>query len=357
MKNSTKILALILFGIALSRSGQIASDAATRVQAKQKADEINSLKAADTVDVPKPSEVNADTKLSWLNTYLSYKIPATAIRSLKAREKPEYEFKLHPYEALLMGSVSTDLGEIPIQISISLKKKCAWLMKTDIAFPMLLEETGQLVHTYIMIQVEELLDASKAFEQSYTELTTVPTYDSDEANIIDQSIEQYLVMKIANGFTVRFKKPEEKTLFSKESALLTVESEQHMLNMLKARNYDYSMNIIASDSAKLLTKDHVITVPYIINSSRVRLWEQNIESTEWVDGKWATATPSGREIVNSQGIPVYMSFNMDSIELEFALQSVSFLPVEQCDKEVGGLPGELLQPDSVKVVRHKRNAA
>ncbi len=329
MKRHFALLALMLCILLLSGCGKVAKEAAEALA--KKADDINLSKAVDDIDTPSSSVTKVDGDSSWVSTYLSHKIPATAIRALIDREKPEYDFRLHPYKALLTGTVTTEEGEIPTQIGISFKKKCAWLMSIDMT--LFLGGSGNLIRVDSMIQVDELLDASKADERYYSEIALVPTYDSDKGNIVDQSIEKYLVTKTSRGFEIKFQEPEEKTLYSTESAMLMVESEQHKLEMLRQGVYSYTQNLVDSDAEKLYTKDHVKTVPHLKSSSGIRLWEQTTESSEWINGEW-TASSGGRELINSHGVPVYISFKVEGMEFEFWLQEVSFPSVEQCNAGV-----------------------
>lgn len=298
----------------------------------------NDQKSYETKPSKVPEDINGVSSIvatlgrsqSWLSTYLSDNVPTAVIRSLRDREKPEYDFRLHPYVAVLTGTFTSERGEIPTQMSISFRKKCSWLSSVDLT--VFMKKSGYLARMYSMSQTDESLDATKAYEQSYTEIAIAQTNNADAGNIINQSIENYFVTKTVDGYEIAFDAPEEKTLTSTESAMFTIESEQHMLEMLKKGVHNYTQKTIDADAEKLYSKYHITTVPYTNNPLGIRLWERTSEYFESIDGKW-TVTGSMSEIVNTQGVAVYVALEVSEFNYEFALKEISFLPIERCTTE------------------------
>lgn len=294
----------------------------------EKIDEVNLSKSSEE-DAFDHLSINAERDLDWINTYLSRTIPSNIIRSLRYREKPEYDFNLYPYEAQYTGIFTMESGEDspPIQANISLEKSCAWLFKLDAK--MFFETPEHLIQVDVIFQTEELLNSSKS-EHEYRETTIIPNHDPDSVEIVDQFIEKYSVSKTTSGLEMDFDSPENrKSMSSDTSVMLYVEAEQHMLDMLKEGVQSYSYKVVDSESDNLYAIEEVEATPHLKSSSGVRLWEVRTRSHRVVNSK--NEISIGRQVINSHGVPIYLSLNIDGVDFELLLREVSFPAIEKCD--------------------------
>ena len=69
-----------------------------------------------------------------------------------------------------------------------------------------------------------------------------------------------------------------------------------------------------------------------MNPLKIDLWKIDTDSYEVVDGE-NQVTAHYSEIVNSNGVPVYVRFEIDGMKLDGWLKEFSALPVDRCSTD------------------------
>lgn len=256
------------------------------------------------------------------------------VQGFEARQKSEKgEYQVFPSRITYNGTITTEGKEYPAHITFQTKKKCAWRIDTDMTFFMEVEDA--IVKMNFMTVTYEKLNGTAAFEQTYSEAAIVPSYDAENGKMFEQSIEKYSVEKTQNGVRLDFKEPEVRSTIGYGDILLTMESDEFMLDMMKRGIGSYSYMLLDADLPQLYSKEDIAFAQYSDTSSfdGIRLWHRKSESLALVDGEWQR-TSILTEILDSLGIALYFGFDFpDFGEIKFYLQEVEFLEAEVCPSE------------------------
>jgi hypothetical protein len=270
----------------------------------------------------------------WLNTYLSKKIPGSAIMELSRQRDNRNEYRVLPSRIKYKGSAIKGGNESPAYMMIQTKKQCAWRVDMDMNLFMGVEDS--ILRMDVKMAIDEKLNAMEAFEQIYSEAAIVPSFDADDGKVFEQSIEKYGVKKTQNGVQVDFEEPEVRSAIGNGDILLTVESDQFMLDMMRRGTNSYSYMLLDADLPMLYSKEDVLVTKY--SDTRqfggMGLWHRRTKSNELLEGVWHKSMEMN-EVLNSLGVALYFGFDDPDLgEIQFYLQEVEFLEPETCGAEV-----------------------
>ena len=308
------------------KAGEKLAGEAAELAAKKAGKKVDEVPSADWHASNSTGAFNAE----WLGTYLSVRVPITVVRALARQKKAKGEYQLFPSRLTYTGSISTEAGEFPAYLMMHTEKKCEWSVDTELAA--FGEGEDGLVRIKNNDALVESFNGVVAIERTYTEIAIVPSYDAKDGKIVSRETEQYGVKKTKNGVQVDFQKPEVRSAIGYGDILLTVESDQFMLDMMKQGRNLYSYMLFSADSPQLYTREELFVTQFPESNvfDGMRLWRRNRESYEPLDGGWQKPTKSV-EILDSLGIALYFEIDTsDGGKIRSHLEEVEFSEPETC---------------------------
>ena len=265
-----------------------------------------------------------------LKAYMAVKITSSAARAMKEQTSKVTPFELHPYRAILEGETILEDSTQPAKFSLSLSKGCEWLAK--LAVTTFVERAGAITRIDGTASQYERLDRQVLYEESFQRVALVDNPQASDGEILSEEKTEELVTKKGTGFIVEYKNTDKQARQSSVPALFYGEAEQHRLNLIERGVYDFSYRHVDTSAETLFTEEVTKVYPLEENPLKIDLWKIDTDSYEVVDGE-NQVTAHYSEIVNSNGVPVYVRFEIDGMKLDGWLKEFSALPVDRCSTD------------------------
>ena len=320
-----KIFIHLVIATLLSGCGKVGREAVEQI-AKRLNDDI------DTQQVDGASKLVGNNTLrspsqDSLYHYLEVRASTEIIEHFKRETEFLLPFQYHPYKATLRGVTTVGGESLPAAISITVSKECSWDMQ--LAFTIFFYDENQLVRSDLMMSSQEALDASAAFEQTYSEVALVDSPDDENGILQSRDLIQNIIKKSPSGFTVEFKNPEKPSVSSDTKVFLTVESELYRLEQMKSGAQHYSYKQFDSSIDALFSTEDVHISSLRQTPIGQDLW---LVDTSSFEGDLEYSPPSSRyvELINKNGIPLAFSFESPGLMFDTWLEEFELLQPKEC---------------------------